>query len=314
MAQHKQGKQKLSATRPVLSRKQVVKYSSTGNYDAKLDLCDAAVCEAIAVSQATAQRKPNIHLSYSSYIFTKMCGHGSAIMRAVPRTRWVQCNYERWDFTDVAGHTRSVLEGLLVLLYLIRPASNEAEIKARINCMHLNDCTSRLKMFRRFGDEKQIAGFEKQQAELRDRIINNSYFKTLSQDDQKKVLSGERQMLWSRDEAIKNAGFETKFFNGLWVNLSQYTHILTFAFYRLEANGRGTGIENETDRGQIAFALDLTAAALIQATDAMVDAFPDAQNVRKGVRSKFSPGPVENMPEVPDGTLQKAILASLKKV
>jgi hypothetical protein len=86
-------------------------------------------------------------------------------------------------------------------------------------------------MFRRFGDEKQIAGFEKQQAELRDRIINNSYFKTLSQDDQKKVLSGERQMLWSRDEAIKNAGFETKFFNGLWVNLSQYTHILSVSFY-----------------------------------------------------------------------------------
>jgi len=73
---------------------------------------------------------------------------------------------------------------------------------------------------------------------------------------------------------------------------------LPISFYRIEPNGRGTGIENDTDRTYIAQALIISAAVLAEVTDRMTEQFPDAGDMRQGVDSKFSPTPDANRPRV----------------
>lgn len=265
-------------------------------YKAALQGFDAAVCEACAVSQRTANRQPEIHVAYASYVFTRMCGAAIAMVRAAPLTRWVRSDFDDWQFGAVAGHARSLLDGYLLFSYLIEPAKSEAELKTRINVMHLNDCTRRLELHTNLGNADEVTGFQKHQTELQDRLSGNEFFQALPAAVQKQCLNGRFLMIDSRDAMLAKVGFEKGQFDAIYDLWSQHVHILPISFYRIEPNGRGSGLENETDRSYIAQAMEMCAAVLAEATERMVLQFPDAADARQGLKSEFSPGPPENRP------------------
>lgn len=266
-------------------------------YQASLEKFDAAICEAIAVSQASANRLSELNVGYASHVFTRMCGAGTAMIRAVPLSRWVRADFEDWSFGAVAGHARALLDGYLLFNYLIEPSKTENESKARINVMHLNDCTRRIELHTNLGNAVEVAGFEEQRSELRERLMGNDFFGALAAPVQKQCLNGRFLMIDSRDEMLAKVGFAKGQFHALYDLWSQHLHILPMSFYRIEPNGRGTGIENDTDRAYIAQALELGSALLEEATDCMVEQFPDVAESRKGTKSIFSPGPRENLPK-----------------
>lgn len=266
------------------------------DYKGLLDKFDAALCEAIAVSQASSGRLPKANVGYASYVFTQLCGAGVSMIRAAPLTRWVRSDFDDWRFGAVAGHARSLVDGFLLFNYLIEPAKSESDLKTRINVMHLNDCTRRIELHTNLGFTEDLEGFEKQREELRERLKGNDYFKALPAPLQKNCLNGKFMMIDSRDEILSKVGFEKGQFDALYDLWSQHVHILPMSFYRIEANGRGTGVENDTDRSYIAQTLEMGAAVLIDSTDTMVEQFPDVAGVRQGVKSTFSPGPRENRP------------------
>lgn len=257
---------------------------------------DAAVCEAIAVSQASANRLSAVNISYASYVFTQMCGAATSMIRASPLTRWVRSDFEDWRFGAVAGHARSLLDGFLLLNYLLEVEKSEDELSTRINVMHLNDCTRRLEMFKRVGATEQVASFEEHHEDLKQRLLSNKYFISLPAPVQKNCLNGRFLTIDTRDQMLTKVGFEKGFFDVIYDLWSQHIHILPLSFYRMEANGRGTGLENDTDRFYLSQALEICTTLLESATDLMMDKFPDVAIVRKGVKSSFSPGPNENKP------------------
>jgi hypothetical protein len=89
-------------------------------------------------------------------------------------------------------------------------------------------------------------------------------------------------------------GHDPKLFNAMYMLLSQHLHIYTMGFYRMEANGRGTGIVNESDAGYITRFINLAAEFIKTATNKLCEFFPDATLARNGIHSKFSPGPAQN--------------------
>lgn len=298
-------------------------------YKASLENFDAAVCEAIAVSQHSANRMSALNVGYASYVFTRMCGAGIAMIRAVPLSRWVHSDFDDWQFGAVAGHARSLLDGYLLFSYLIEPPKSEDELKARINVMHLYDCTRRLELHTNLGNAADVEGFRKQQAELQQRLNTNEFFKSLPAPVQKQCLNGRFLMIDSRDEMLARVGFKKGEFDAIYDLWSQHVHILPISFYRIEPNGRGTGLENDTDRGYIGQAMEIAATALTDATNRMVELFPDAAEVRQGIKSEFIPGPRENLPKkrklrhssgpselaphVPENVLMSAIRKALEK-
>jgi hypothetical protein len=267
------------------------------SYMTALQKFDAAVCEATAVSQTTASRYVAPNVGYASYVFTRMCGAGIAMIRATPLSRWTHSDFVDWQFATVAGHARALLDGHLLFSYLIEPPNSEAELKTRINVMHLNDCTRRIELHLNLGNADEVAGFEEQRVELQNRLKGNEFFLSLPPSVQKQCLNGQFLMVDSRDSMLAKVGFEKGEFNALYDLWSQHIHILPMSFYRMEPEGRGTGLENDTDRDYITQALELSASILSEATNRMVEQFPDAAKVRKGVESTFSPGPASNRPK-----------------
>jgi hypothetical protein len=265
-------------------------------YKVALEKFDAALCEAISVSQASAGRLPAANVGYATYVFTQMCGAGISMIRAAPLTRWVRSDFEDWRFGAIASHARSLLDGFLLFNYLIAPTKSEAELKARINVMHLNDCTRRIDLHKNLGITEDLEGFEKQRAELQDRLTGNEYFNSLPPAVQNNCRKGRFLTIDTRDEMLTKVGFDKGQFDALYDLWSQHVHILPLSFYRIEPNGRGTGLENDTDRSYISQALNICSEALKDATDLLVQQFPDVMPVRQGVKSTFSPGPAENKP------------------
>lgn len=270
--------------------------TSRKDYVAALGAFDAAICEAIAVSQASAGRMSRANVGYASYVFAQMCGAGSSLIRAAPLTRWAKSDSEDWRFGSVAGHARSLLDGFLLFSSLIEPVETEAELEARVITMHINDCTRRIALHKNLGYEENLENFDSQRRELQDKLANNQYFNSLPPNVKKSCMNGEHPKIATRDEILEKIGLEKGVFKGLYDFWSQHVHILPLSFFRMEPNGRGTGIENATDRYYIAQALTIGAAILSDATDMMVEHFPDVIEVRQGIKSKFSPGPAANRP------------------
>lgn len=265
-------------------------------YKAALESFDASLCEAIAVSQASSGRLPAANVGHASYVFAQMCGAATSMIRAAPLTRWVHSDSEDWRFGAIAGHARSLLDGFLLFNYLMEPIGSEAELKARINVMHLNDCTRRIELHKNLGLVEDIEGFERQRAELQDRLLGNEYFSSLPPAVQKNCKNGRFLTIDTRDEMLAKVGFEKGQFDALYDLWSQHVHILPLSFYRMEPNGRGTGLENKADRTYMFQALSICTGILSQATDLVEHEFPDVGSVRKGVKSTFSPGPLKNKP------------------
>jgi len=206
----------------------------------------------------------------------------------------VKSDHEDWDFSCAAPHVRAILEGYLLFSYIIETPTSPEEWSTKINIMHLNDCTRRVRLFTNLEALDQVAALSVQADELRGRLLENEFFMSMPESKRKRFLAGEFLMIDSRDERLGKVGIAPKAFNALWDLLSQNTHVLPLSFYRIEPNGRGTGLENITDRGYLTRFLTIAAETIEEATNLMVGAFPDTTDVRKGIKSGFSPGPRSN--------------------
>jgi hypothetical protein len=275
---------------------------TVSDYTTALNTFDAAICEAMAVGQGTAERRPLPYLGWATHVFARMCVHGVSMIRAAPQTRWVTSDYEDWSFSAVAGHARALLEGYLFFAYLLERPSSDAEWAARVDQMNLNDCTRRIALMTKVGAEKDVIGLTEQQDIIKTRLRANEYFAGLPEPVQRECLKGEKPWIKTRDQLLELVGMDKEHFGVLWIMYSQHSHILPLSFFRMEPNGRGSGLHNEVDRTYIASALSVGAYLLRETTNLMLVQFPDAAGLRKGISSKFRPGPRENLPRMTEAT------------
>lgn len=263
-------------------------------YNDSLKKFDLATCEAVAASQSIGVQMAAPNVGHSTYVFARLCNHAIAMISAVPRSRWVRADFEQWDFGVAAGHSRAIIEGYLLFLYIIEAPESPEEWSARINVMYLNDCTRRIKMLTNIGADADVDGMREDADELKGRLNGNPWFQALSAPVKKRCLSGDNLTIPTRDEMLVRAGWEKQAFYAYWDLLSQYAHVLPISFIRMVPGGRGTGIENDTDKGYISTMLDFCADTLVKATDLIENAFPNIAAVRRGLKSEFDPGPRSN--------------------
>jgi len=266
------------------------------DYDDALESFDVAVCEAIAVSQACSNRVAVPHQGYGTHIFTCICTAAVAMIRAAPLSRWTRSDFQLWALSGIAAHARAIIEGQLLLFYIMETPESTHGWSAKLNVMHLNDCVRRITLHTNLGSVENVEGFERQADELRNRLRSNEYFLTLPPHVQKRCLDGDSPMILSRSEMLDKVGWDRNHFRAIFDLLSQHAHILPLSFYRIEPNGRGSGLENPTDRSYICMTLLACADVLERCTTELVSAFPDAAIARKGKKSRFSPGPRGNLP------------------
>lgn len=269
---------------------------SAEDYRKRLLKFDAAVCEAIAVSQACANRVEAPAIGFSTHVFSRMCAHARDLVCAAPKSRWVKREFDIWDVSSVAAHARSILEGYLLFRYLADAPDDIDTQRAYVQVMHLYDCKKRIKILPYILSEEDIAGFHKHANEITERLEGIEYFSNLNPKLKKELLAGKWLMITPQKDLIAKLGINQAEFDFFWNYLSQYTHVFSFTFYRVEPNGRGSGLENGFDRDALCMVMEFCSDLLITAVDRLIELFPDTAETRKGLESKFSPGPSKNLP------------------
>lgn len=271
--------------------------STPADYRKALSNFDAAVCEAMAVGQASAQRMELPAVGYSTHVFARICAHAGSMVCAAPQSRWVRREFESWDVSSVAGYARSILEGYILFRYFA-DAPNDLDIqRAYVQVMRLYDCKKRISILPSVLDEISIDWFKSQEQEIVGRLNKIQYFKELDASIRKPLLNGERLHIPSHTSLVEASGIDKETYKFFYNYLSQYAHVFSFTFHRIEENGRGTGLENGFDRDALVMVLSFATGVLTSATDRMVELFPDTKGERLGLDSKFSPGPTKNLPK-----------------
>ena len=177
--------------------------------------------------------------------------------------------------------------------YLSDADSDPDNQRAIVQLMHLYDLTKRTTIIY---DSETDGEADRMRAEIVGRLESTRRFKELPPKAQKNALKGRWLMLESKENIMACLGWDKSWYYLFWNLTSQYTHVYSLAFYRIEPNGRGTGIENHFDRKCLALGLETCADVLRGITDALCGHFPNVKDVRNGSNSKFSPGPARNLP------------------
>ena len=269
-------------------------FSSRDQYSKSLAKFDAALCEGCAVSQATSGKVVRPSLAYATHVFARILAHGRNLIRSVPGSRWCSSDYDDWDFGANAGNFRSIMEAGLLFHYLCDADPDPDNQRAVVQLIHLYDLTKRATIIYDGEMDDEIAAVRTQ---IIERLKGTRGFMALPPDVQNNALKGKRLMLESRENIMTRIGWDKSLFRFFWNLTSQYTHVYSLAVYRIEPNGRGTGIENDFDRKFLAFGLDTCAEVLKGITDALCRHFSNVKAVRNGSYSKFSPGPSRNLPK-----------------
>lgn len=282
---------------PSSNQEELVLPKDIKSYQEILRQFDCAVCESMAIGQEHAGRLAAPSISYATRIFSRMCSHAVSAIRAVPLSRWAKSDFQNWDFGCISGHARAIMDGFLLFSYLVKEATTEEETQTRLNVMNLNDCIRRKEFFRdldQISFQDQLSSFELTISDLSEMLKANSFFQSLPQSVQKQCLNGKFLTIENKEQLIEDCGFSLDHFNALYDLCSQSIHCLPLSFFRIEPNGRGTGVFNEVDLGYIGLALQICTQLIEISTENLIYIFPDIGHVRKGIHSKFEPGPREN--------------------
>jgi hypothetical protein len=240
---------------------------------------DGAAMEAIRVSKAAAGRWADLRRGWATTLFTRICTCSVSTLTLVPGSMFSPKHWKHFDLSAVASLSRTLVEIYLAFFYLCIDKIDDIEWRSRLNLFHLHDCSSRARMFKEFDPgDPQIAGLEAQANELRGRLRSLSYFTSLSEKQQSVFLKGDKAFFLGRDQIVAKVGMDIGHFRAMYRFLSSHVHSLPLAFYRMKEREQGRGIESDIEKGYIATALDFAEYPIRQATQNMLELFPDIRS------------------------------------
>jgi len=238
---------------------------------------DNVVRECMHISQGYAGIKsPSSKHFYASVLFTALCTRAVSLLTLVPHTPWASKLIEHWDYASVAGITRTILELRLAFHYLCAERCSDEEWNCRWNIFNLHDCNSRRRMFEATGDSpEQVARFDAQAEELRERIRANAFFQSLPPQKQKSLLHGQTAYLMPLEDIGERVGVEKARFRWLYVLLSSHVHGLPMSFYRIGTGDdeRGRGLPSQTEESYTSLFLSFTMTLMVGARDELHELF-----------------------------------------
>jgi Family of unknown function (DUF5677) len=244
----------------------------------------AAFTDCIKTAKLVSESSAGIYTEdgkkfWASVLFTRLVVSAHSVLRMAPRTAPIPNRLAHWDFSAVASLTRNLAECYFVFFYLsVDKTPGEDEWLTRLNLIQLRDNTARRQMFHDWNpDDPQLAGFTRYHDDLAQKLRSRKFFQALPEKRQVELLKGDRALLLNQDEIIERMGEKREEFRGLYRLLSAHTHSTPMAFYRMAEDGRGAGVENPIDKGEMAVALQVATGFLERATTEMLKIFPEAQ-------------------------------------
>jgi hypothetical protein len=122
-------------------------------------------------------------------------------------------------------------------------------------------------------DDQDIAAFEEQAEELRQRLLSNSFFMSLPEKQRNRFIKGGDAYLYALEDIAVKAGVEKKTFRWLYCLLSSHVHGLPMSFYRMGHEERGRGVHSEVEEGYTSLCLSFCVSLVVRSRDEMEKLF-----------------------------------------
>jgi Family of unknown function (DUF5677) len=242
--------------------------------DARTSLTQALLT-AFSVSQAARDLPSNRQAReyWASVLFARMCGFGGSLHRLLPESV-ANPQGTVYDFASAAAICRSLFEAYLSFLYLCSPKLTSDQYIMRLRLVQLHDCTRRPEILRKIGGTPDDEWFAGQATVLREDLQKNSEFVQLEDRRQAELLKGRLPTHLTQDEILAAEGGDITSIRGIYEFLSSHTHSYPFSYWRTPEHGeRGTGRENDVEKGYLAIAAQLASELLNAGADQMKQVF-----------------------------------------
>ena len=250
-------------------------------YLTALDQFTDAVERAIKTSRTCAGFQVGARRHWTSILYTKLCTTAVSLLWLCPLSE-VHRTGLYWDFSSVSSLVRSLLRYSLIFFYIGIEDVSEEEWLARRDVMYMHDALTRLRLFVALNDQTEIQAFRDAERELRSRLDSNGFFKALPEPLRAEVFNGERWSILSQEEILRRMNELDRMSQAYYHFLSCHAASLPSSFCRMSIDHSGAGVENETERAQMAAGLEFTTGVLKRSTD-------DMQQVFSGL-AKFNTG------------------------
>jgi hypothetical protein len=211
--------------------------------------------KSILISKLIANRDIGLKNYYMSILMVRYLNLAIAINRLLPQEEKEPSNIHSWDFGSIATLTRNFIETFHSFFYIgIEDIDNE-EWNLRLKVFHLHDCSRRAELFKIIGETSQQEKFLNISKDLLNEIMQNKKFMTLNPDLQRRITKAETAFILGRQEIERRIDPTDSSIKLVYLFLSNQTHSFPMAYYRTENEGRGSSVENKTDKAYIILCL-----------------------------------------------------------
>jgi len=225
-------------------------------YKDKVSEFRSVLDKSIIISKLIANKDIGLQNYWMSVLMVRYLNIAIAINRLLPNEGEEPSNMHSWDFGAIATLTRNFIETFHAFFYLGVEEIDDDEWNLRLKVFHLHDSSRRNELFKLMGDISQNEKFQEISEELLLEIKNNKKFLTLNNNLQRRIIKAETAFILSRQEIEKRIDPKDSSIKWVYMFLSNQSHSLPMAYYRTESEGRGSGVENEADKGYIGLSID----------------------------------------------------------
>lgn len=225
--------------------------TKTTTYSEKVLAFRSELDNSILISKLIADRDIGHQNYWMSAIMVRYLNLAIAINRLLPQEGEEPSNIHSWDFGPIATLTRSFIETFHAFFYIGIEKIDDVEWNLRLKVFHLHDSTRRGELFKLIGETSQSQGFLKIGQELLIEITSNKKFLSLNPDLQSRIKKAETAFIIGRQEIERRIDPSDNSIKWVYLFLSNQSHSFPMSYYRSESESRGSGVENDVDKGYI---------------------------------------------------------------
>lgn len=246
----------------------------SANYQNALFVLDNVVRDCIAVSrQYSGLPAATQKHYYASVLFTALISRSVSLLMLAPHSPWASKMIEHWDYASASIVLRTMMELRAAFHYLCVDNCTFEEWECRWNLLNLHDCNSRIRLFesREPVEPEQVADFQAQAEEIRDRLRANAHFQTLRH--QTRLLNGQSAYIYPIEEMMERAGLDKQRYRFLNILFSSHVHGLPMSYYRMGIQERGRGLPSPVEESYTTICLSLASVLLTATRDEVHELF-----------------------------------------
>lgn len=237
--------------------------------------------KAAALSNKVAGRTVPPRYGWATWIHSRISIQVLSI-QALTKFYIMERQHSTVDHASVVSLSRSILEGHILLSYLLEKDITEEQWQLRKWTMDIHDCVTRMRFLKGIERTEPDSSGDKDSREdeerrktldwLRERIQSHPQFGSLGEKIGDEILKGQRIYIYGFRRAAENAGWDKTQWDSVYSYLSTQAHHSPVSFYRLSEAGADNLSIVPYQWGLIGTAADLARRSLAAANRSLEEA------------------------------------------